>query len=168
MANENSLEYGRNMMEISNVHVPIIKMKAIYKGLPLSELLYVNSSNTIVQVLRKLFNQDTFLFCEEFIVLYLNRNNKLIGARTISYGGAHGIIVDVKTVYSTAVLLPNVSAVVLAHNHPSGNCVPSNEDNTLTQRMVQAGMILDIKVIDHVILTDTNYYSYSDEGKLNY
>ncbi|MEX0813065.1 MAG: DNA repair protein RadC [Chitinophagales bacterium] len=102
---------------------------------------------------------------EEFWVLYLNRGNKVIHRGQLSSGGISGTIVDSRIIFKTA--LENLaSSIILVHNHPSGTLKPSMLDNKLTQNAKQAGVIMDIPVLDHVIFTDNGYYSFADEGRL--
>ncbi|MBP9150829.1 MAG: DNA repair protein RadC [Flavobacteriales bacterium] len=100
---------------------------------------------------------------EEFWVLYLNRANEVIGKECVSKGGISGTIVDPKVVFKAAVQFP-ASAIVLAHNHPSGQLKPSQADHQLTKKLKEAGNALDIPVLDHLIIGDGNYYSFADEG----
>ncbi|MFM1875481.1 MAG: hypothetical protein RL266_1218 [Bacteroidota bacterium] len=100
---------------------------------------------------------------EEFWVLYLNRANEVIGKENVSKGGVSGTIVDPKVVFKAAVQFP-ASAIVLAHNHPSGQLKPSQADHQLTRKLKEAGNALDIPVLDHLIIGDCNYYSFADEG----
>jgi DNA repair protein RadC len=103
------------------------------------------------------------LMHEEFWVLYLNKANKLIEAEKISSGGLTGTVVDVKIIMNHAVQ-KLASAIALSHNHPSGNLQPSDADISLTRKMKDAGKLLDILVIDHLIIGDKNYYSFADNG----
>jgi DNA repair protein RadC len=102
---------------------------------------------------------------EEFIVLMLNRNNKVTSKERISSGGVTGTVVDPKVIFKRA-LDKRAAAIVLAHNHPSGNLSPSKQDIALTKQVVEAGRLLEISVIDHLIVTDGGYYSFADEGML--
>lgn len=102
---------------------------------------------------------------EEFWILLLNRANKVIDRRQVSLGGTTGTVVDVKVVFKKAIE-GNAIYLVLAHNHPSGNLHPSPQDLTLTQQLVEAGKILSIKILDHLIIGDKGYYSFADEGRI--
>jgi DNA repair protein RadC len=102
---------------------------------------------------------------EEFWILMLNRANKIIGKHAVSQGGIAGTVVDAKMVFKPAVE-HSASSVILCHNHPSGNLQPSNEDIKLTKKLQDAGTNLDVKVIDHIIVTDSGYFSFADEGLL--
>lgn len=102
---------------------------------------------------------------EEFWLLLLSRSNKLISRELISKGGLSGTIADPKIIFHIA-LQHQASSVILAHNHPSNNLKPSQQDINLTKKLHQAGKILDIGVIDHLIITDNGYFSFADEGLL--
>ena len=102
---------------------------------------------------------------EEFWVLFLNRANKVIMKDQISSGGVNGTVADLKIIFKKALELL-ASGIILAHNHPSGNLRPSHEDDQMTKKLVEAGRLLEIPVIDHLIVTENGYYSYADEGRL--
>jgi DNA repair protein RadC len=102
---------------------------------------------------------------EEFWLLLLSRSCKLISKELISKGGLSGTIADPKIIFHVA-LQHQASSVILAHNHPSNNLKPSQQDIDLTKKLYQAGKILDINVMDHLIVTDTGYFSFADEGLL--
>ena len=125
----------------------------------------VESSRQVYEVFTKAWDQDRIEFVEDFKVMLLSRANRVLGIVTISSGGTAGTVVDVKLVYAAAIK-SNSSSVIIAHNHPSGNMRPSEQDKRLTQRIKQAGNILDIPVLDHVIMTADGYYSFADEGEL--
>lgn len=103
---------------------------------------------------------------EEFWVLLLNRSNKPITKFKVGLGGVHQTPVDCRLILKQAVL-HLASAMVLCHNHPSGNCVPSSADKSLTRTIIDAARLLEIKVIDHIIIAGNNYYSFSDENTLD-
>jgi DNA repair protein RadC len=100
---------------------------------------------------------------EEFWVLYLNRSAKLIQKKQISSGGLNSTVVDPRIIFKVA-LDENTSSIILAHNHPSGNLAPSQADLDLTRKLVAAGKLFDIQVIDHLILAGKNYCSFADSG----
>jgi len=102
---------------------------------------------------------------EEFWLLLLSRSNKLISKELISKGGLSGTLADPKIIFHIA-LQHQASSVILAHNHPSNNLKPSQQDIELTKKLHQAGKILDIGVLDHLIITDDGYLSFADEGLL--
>lgn len=100
---------------------------------------------------------------EEFWILTLNRSNKIIKKHKISQGGLSSTIIDNKLIFNL-VLSDLASSIVLCHNHPSGNLNPSNNDIEITKKITEAAKLFDIKVLDHIIVTQTNYYSFADEN----
>ena len=102
---------------------------------------------------------------EAFYILLLNRANKVIREIQISEGGFSGTVADPKKIFKMA-LEQNASAIILCHNHPSGNIKPSDADIKLTHKLKNAGEMLDLPVIDHIILGEENYYSFADENTL--
>lgn len=102
---------------------------------------------------------------EESHVLLLNHQLCVVGARLISRGGITGTVVDIRMVLKEA-LLANATRIALCHNHPSGSLKPSRDDDALTERLRKAAEAVDIRLIDHVIVTAHGYYSYADEQRL--
>jgi DNA repair protein RadC len=102
---------------------------------------------------------------EEFWVAFLNRSNKIIGLESISRGGIHGTVVDSRVIFKKA-LDRMASAIILFHNHPSGNLKPSAQDDAITKQIKNAGKLLDILILDHLIFSDKSFYSYSDQGRM--
>lgn len=100
---------------------------------------------------------------EEFWILYLNRSNRVIDRHCLSSGGVSGTLVDPRLVFNRAVQLL-ASAMVLCHNHPSGQLKPSKEDIQITRKLIEGGKVLDVKVLDHLIIGQDRYFSMSDEG----
>ena len=103
------------------------------------------------------------LYYEQFFVLLLDRANKVIRKLNISQGGVAGTVADPKKIFKMA-LDHNASSMILAHNHPSNNLKPSDNDIRLTKKLAEAGEVLEIKVLDHIIAGNDNYYSFADEG----
>lgn len=126
------------------------------------ELLKIRSSQTIFEMMQPLIGE---LFHEEFWIIYLNNSNKVITKNQLSKGGITGTLVDVRLVYKTAIELAAVG-IILCHNHPSGALQPSEADKQITQKLKLAGESLDIKVLDHLIITEAHYFSFSDAGML--
>ena len=102
---------------------------------------------------------------EEFWIVALNQRNKVISCERISMGGVASTLVDVKVVARTAIE-HLASAIILVHNHPSGNMKPSAQDDSLTRKIKEGVALLDIRVTDHIIIGPTSYYSYADQGRL--
>lgn len=102
---------------------------------------------------------------EVFRVMYFNRNNELVGEEELFAGGVSATIIDTKIVLRRA-LEHNASAIIVAHNHPSGNLRPSQADLNITRQIKAAGEIFDIQLLDHLIVSFRGYYSFADEGML--
>ncbi|PIE86683.1 MAG: hypothetical protein CSA03_04035 [Bacteroidetes bacterium] len=102
---------------------------------------------------------------EEFYAIYLNRSNKVMAVRQISKGGISGTVADGKVIFHKA-LEERASAIILAHNHPSGLVDPSPSDMQLTKSLHKFGAMIDLQILDHLIITDNNYFSFADEGIL--
>lgn len=100
---------------------------------------------------------------EHFLVLMLNTQHVFIGVNTVSVGGLEAVIVDPRQVFKPA-LLANAASIILAHNHPSGNPKPSTEDIDTTLRLVEAGKLLNLQVLDHIITGEDCYVSMKNEG----
>ena len=124
------------------------------------ELTKVTSSKTVFEIMQPIIGE---LPHEEFWILYLNNSNKVIFKAQISIGGITGTIVDVRLVFKMA-LEKGATALILCHNHPSGTLVPSDADKQITKKLKLAGDSLDVKVLDHLIVTETKYFSFVDEG----
>ena len=122
----------------------------------------VLSSRDVYQCLHPLMCD---LPTEECWVLLLNQANKLIDKVKVSTGGLSATAVDVRCILREA-LLKRASAIALCHNHPSGSIRPSREDDLLTKQVAQAAECMNIRLVDHVILTDGAFYSYADEGRI--
>ncbi|MBU2045668.1 MAG: JAB domain-containing protein, partial [Bacteroidetes bacterium] len=105
------------------------------------------------------------LLHEEFWIILLSRANKVLHKVLISKGGQAGTIADPKIIFKAA-LEGNAANIILAHNHPSGNLKPSQADMQLTKKLQEAGKLLDLQVLDHVIFTERSYFSFADEGLL--
>lgn len=125
----------------------------------------VSSSTDVVNLLRILWEEGKIDLVEQFKVLYLNRANHVLCVYNLSTGGVTGTIADPRLVFAAA-LKVNACSLVLCHNHPSGSLKPSRADEELTQKIKNAGAFLDIKVLDHVILSSEAYFSFADEGLL--
>ena len=141
---------------LSEIHVS-------YKpGLTSSTTTITNSQNAY-EIFKSLFPEDTISLQEQFVVLYLNRANRLIGSYQLSKGGITGTIADVRLILSVA-LKTLATGLILAHNHPSGNLKPSEADIQLTQKVKDAAKLLDIELLDHIIISSEGFYSFVDEG----
>lgn len=102
---------------------------------------------------------------EEFWILFLNRSNKVINRMKLSQGGISGTVTDVRIVMKKAIEYL-ASGIIVCHNHPSGNLNPSESDTKITQKIKEAGNIIDIQLLDHLIISEKDYYSFADNGLL--
>jgi DNA repair protein RadC len=124
------------------------------------ELVKITSSKLVFEIMQPIIGE---LPHEEFWVLFLNNSNKVILKSQLSKGGISGTIVDVRLVFKLA-LETGATSLILCHNHPSGNLAPSDADKQITKKLKLAGDSLDVKVLDHLIITETKYYSFVDKG----
>ncbi|MFV8327471.1 RadC family protein [Flavobacterium sp. ZS1P14] len=124
------------------------------------ELPKITSSKAIFEIMQPIIGE---LPHEEFWIVYLNNSNKVISKSQLSKGGITGTLVDVRLVFKTALEM-GATGLILCHNHPSGTLVPSDADKQITRKLKLAGESLEIKVLDHLIVTEANYFSFVDEG----
>src|ERR1035437_5931225 len=142
----------------------VAEVELIYKSkVKASERPHIKTSKDAADLLKHLWSEDKIDFVEQFKVLFLNRANKVLGIFEASSGGVSGTVADPKLIF-VAALKANACRIIISHNHPSGNLKPSQPDQELTQKIKQAGQFLDIKLLDHVIVTSEGYYSFADEG----
>jgi len=123
---------------------------------------YLNSSQEAYLWLKPVYSD---LHHEEFHVLMLNRANAVISCELVSSGGFNGTLVDGKVLFKKA-LDCKASGIILSHNHPSGNVKPSEQDVQLTKKIITFGKLIDLPILDHLIVTDNNYFSFADNGIL--
>lgn len=122
----------------------------------------ITSSDTVFEIFHPILAD---LRHEEVWVLLLNRANKVLKKIQVSKGGVTGTVVDIRMIMKEAID-SLASAMVLCHNHPSGNSNPSDDDDNITRRLKEAGQIMDIRLLDHIIVCDHSYYSYMDRGRM--
>ena len=125
----------------------------------------VLSSRDASNIFREHFDADQIDYKESFYSMYINQANKILGIQKISESGITSSLVDVRIIMQGA-LLCNAVSIIIAHNHPSGNLRPSSEDINITRKIKEAGLLLNINLLDHCIMTSTEYLSFSDEGIL--
>lgn len=130
-----------------------------------SERPQIDSSNLAYRLILDNWNGRKIELLEEFKIVLLNRRNRVLGIVNISQGGISETIADVKIIFAIA-LKACASGMILSHNHPSGETGPSEADIRLTKRLAEAGELLDIKIFDHLIVSNDGYYSFRDEGLL--
>lgn len=142
--------------EIQIIYSP--KLKA-------SQMPMINSPEAAYQIAFEKWDKGMLKFVEQFKVLMLNANSRLIGIYEASRGGISGTVVDPKVIFIAA-LKSCASCIILIHNHPSGNLKASKADHAITEKIKKGGVLLDIAVIDHLIISEEGYTSFSDEGWL--
>lgn len=135
----------------------LVKYKKIYTPIA------IRASKDAEKIIREIYSDDEIVVQEKFYVLYLNSNNSVIGFSLISIGGLNSTIVDVRLIIKQA--LDRLAAgVILTHNHPSGALNPSGQDLGITKKIAKACGLFDIEVLDHIILTEDSFFSFTDEG----
>lgn len=125
----------------------------------------ITSSADVSEILRELYPSGELQLQEQFIILYLNSGNKILGYYRHSKGGIDSTVVDIRLVMSVALKAGAVS-MILSHNHPSGSVQPSPADKIITKKVKEAAELFDITLLDHVIITKEEYFSFGDDGLL--
>ena len=151
---------------LNQTEYQIAEVELIYKPkVKASERPSIKSSKDAATLLQKNWDNNKIDFIEQFKVILLNRANKVLGILQASSGGVTGTLVDAKLVFVSA-LKANACGIIISHNHPSGNLKPSPQDEQLTTKLNNGAKLLDIKLLDHLIITSEGYLSFSDEGLL--
>lgn len=143
--------------------IQIMSIFALARRRNLSEAMHrdkIESSRDAFQIFRNAIGDPPY---EEFWIVMLDRSNRMIRRECISEGGISGTVVDPKKIFKIA-LDHHACALIMGHNHPSGNCRPSDADKNITRKITQAGILLEIQVLDHIIVAHDAYYSFADEG----
>ncbi|MFD0701932.1 JAB domain-containing protein [Myroides pelagicus] len=142
------------------------EIELIYKSkVKASERPRIDSSYSAFEIALKAWDENKIELLEQFKVLMLSNNNRVLGVLEISSGGITGTVVDLRLIFA-ALLKAKATAFILVHNHPSGKLQPSDADRQITQKIKQASQILDIALLDHLIITSEGYYSFADQGVL--
>lgn len=149
-------------LTINNVAEIQLMYSAKYK---VSEMPKICNSKDAFDILINFWPVQRIEYQEDFFVMLLNRANKVIGLCNLSTGGTSATVVDLKIMFAIA-LKAGAAALIMSHNHPTGELNPSNADLTLTNRAVEVGKLLDMPVLDHLIMSNLNYYSMADEGRM--
>ena len=124
------------------------------------EVVQIKCSKDVADIFQPILSD---LLHEEFWILFLNRSNRVINRMKLSQGGISGTVTDVRLVMKKAVECL-ASGIIVCHNHPSGNLSPSEADSKITQKIKEAGNLLDVQLLDHLIISDKDYYSFADNG----
>tara|TARA_R110002050_G_scaffold107585_3_gene218102 strand:- start:747 stop:1202 length:456 start_codon:yes stop_codon:yes gene_type:complete len=131
---------------------------------PKNERPKITSSRDAYEIAKTAIG-DLIDYKEAFFIILLNNSNEVLGISKISEGGITGTVVDVRLVFQLG-LKTHAVGMILAHNHPSGTLKPSQADISLTKKLKDAGELLDIKVLDHLIVTTESYFSFADENQI--
>lgn len=143
----------------------LAEIQLIYKP-SLKEAPVVKSAHDAYLTLLPFYPEETISLIERVVVIYLNNSNRVLGVHELSSGGRTSCLIDIRILLATALKACAVS-LILSHNHPSYTTVPSEQDKRITQKVVEAGNLLDIKILDHLIVSPNNdYFSFADEGLL--
>lgn len=144
----------------------VSEVELVYKTkVKLSERLQIKSSRDAFSLLRSTWNQGKIEYFEQFKILLLNNSLKVLGLYEMSSGGITGTIADLRMIFAAA-LKANATCFMIVHNHPSGNIQPSEADKAMTKKIKKSGELLDIKLVDHLIISSESYYSFADDGAL--
>ena len=142
----------------------LAELKAVYRSRTrVTERKQIAEPTDVTEYLRAIWNKDTLELNEDFIVLCLNGAHQVIGWVKVSSGGMSFAQVDPRLVFSIALQTAS-AALIIAHNHPSGNVEPSEEDKRLTTRLKAAGELLGVRVLDHIILSKEAAFSFKENG----
>ena len=155
-------EYVFALGEVPKINVPEIKLSYVSaRSKPFSGT--VESSESAEKILRSIIKKQEIELREQVVVLYLNNANKVLGYYRHTTGGLTSSIVDTRLILATALKSLSTS-IILCHNHPSGSLKPSQADINLTDKLKNAGKQMEIKLLDHIIITKQSYYSFADQG----
>jgi len=145
--------------------INVSEVQLIYKNkVKASDRKKITCSRDAYKIFMENWNPEIIEFVEEFKILLMNRSNSVLGILEISKGGISGTVTDVRVIFQAAIK-GNASGIICAHNHPSSNISPSESDNKITQKLKDAGILLDIQLLDHLIIsTEGDYFSYADNG----
>ncbi|RYC66966.1 JAB domain-containing protein [Spirosoma sordidisoli] len=140
------------------------EIEIIYRNtVPYQDRIQIRSSSTAYEILLATWAENRIELVEQFKILLLDQKNNCLGVSDIGTGGMSSCLADPKVIFATA-LKARATGIILAHNHPSGNLTPSEQDKTLTRKLQDGGKLLDIAVLDHLIVTPHNYRSFADDG----
>ncbi len=145
-----------DLQEIASVYIPAIKVQ---------ERTKIHMSRNVFEYYTNHVRNYRDNLAERFIIIPVNRGNYILGWYEVSTGGIGGTVTDIKMIIQQ-LLLTNAYAAVIIHNHPSGNVTPSEHDIKLTKRIKDAMILFEMILLDHIIVSEDNYYSFADEGTL--
>ncbi|HPR57325.1 MAG TPA: DNA repair protein RadC [Bacteroidales bacterium] len=160
----NELEKFKGIGEAKAISiVAALELGSRRRGAEALERKSITSSHDAFEVLQMHVADPNY---EQFFVILLNRGNKVLKTVIISEGGVTGTVVDPKKIFKIAIE-NGATSLILGHNHPSGNTTPSSADINLTDKIVGAGKLLDINILDHIIIGADKYYSFADNGQIS-
>lgn len=140
----------------------VSEIELVYKTkIKASDRPHIDSSIAAYRLALKTWSPNKIEFIEQFKILLLNQSNKALGVYEASSGGTTGTVVDLRLLFAAAIKA-NATAIIMIHNHPSGKTTPSHLDKIMTKKVKEAGVLLDIKIIDHIIICPEGYYSFAD------
>ena len=125
----------------------------------------ISGSRDAFNILRENWDDGKIEFVEQFKAMLTNRANKVLGILDVSTGGVTGTVADPRVIFAAAIKA-GACGLIVAHNHPSGNLIASQSDIELTKRLKEAGRILEVQLLDHIIVTTEGYFSFADEGMI--
>lgn len=161
-----SIKSVKELKKRSRIYSKVSEIEVYYKReVPFNELPKVSGSDDAEAYFRHCWGKRKMDHIEQFMVLYLNRSNRIQGWSRISSGGIAGTVADPKVIFQIA-LKANASSIIMAHNHPSGETKPSENDIHLTNKLRNGGKLLDLPILDHIILTTEGQFSFADHGML--
>jgi|APLak6261698768_1056241.scaffolds.fasta_scaffold13035_3 DNA repair protein RadC len=144
----------------------VSEVELVYKSkVKPSQRLQIKKSSDVQELLRQIWDENKIELMEQFKVILLNRNNRVLGFFEASSGGVSGTVADPKLIFMAALKM-NACALIIAHNHPSGNKLPSEADKSLTLKIKEGAKLLDMSLLDHIIVTTEECFSFADEGLL--
>ena len=144
----------------------VAEVELVYRSkIKASERPIIRTSKDCYNLLTHLWNMDKIDLLEEFKVLFLNRSGRVLCVFDVSSGGITGTVVDIRLVLAVAIKTL-ATTMILSHNHPSGNLIPSLADEQLTLKLKEAANLHNITVADHLIITSESYLSFADKGLL--
>ena len=149
-------------MKVYNKTIPEIKLKA--KNGSIKKVKFTKSEDCYKYFL-EIFDEESLEVYEQAMVVFLNNSTETVGWYKASQGGISGTVIDVRLILKAALDCYGTS-MIICHNHPSGRLVPSDADNKITDKLKRASDLIDIKLLDHLIITTYGFYSYQDEGEL--
>lgn len=153
-------------MQAENLKTMVAEIELVYRNqVKPSERPAIKCSQDCYNILLDYWNDNSIELFEECKLVLLNQAGRVLGIIDLSAGGVTGTVVDAKLIFAAA-LKANAPRIILAHNHPSGNLKPSEADKRITEKVASAGKLLDIKLLDHLIITTEGYYSFGDEGAI--